>query len=348
MKIIKISSGSKDLSGLLLRQTPGKKGIWKDCQFIINGYVDKCDWWVVCHNSGLLEKEQTLCDPDHIVFISMEPNDSSKQISKIFLKQFSVLLGCDRYVKHKNIIYANGLTWWVGMDVKHQDGSHTFNADYLLDYDKLKVMALPEKINRISVIVSKKNISPGHKKRLDFLMMLKKCPVGEYIDVFGGGFNPIPDKWDVIYPYKYHLVLENGVVPDYWTEKLADAFLGFAYPIYYGCPNITDYFDSDSLMLINIDNVEDTSDRMMRLILQNTYDVHKDPIIIARNKVLDDYNIFNLINSICQKPVYKYAMCTLRPNSYFINSEIKQILRNIVQSNKVIHDTYQSIKKVFN
>jgi len=345
VKIIKISSGSKDLSGLFLRQTPCKKGIWKDCQFIVNESVDECDWWVVCHNSGLLEIEQTICDPDHIVFISMEPNDSSKLISKKFLKQFSVLVGCDRSVKHKKVIYANGLTWWIGMNVKHQDGNHIFNADYSLDYDKLKIMVVPEKINRISVIVSTKNISAGHKKRLDFLTRLKNYPIGEYIDIYGGGFHPIPDKWDAISPYKYHLVLENGVVSDYWSEKLADAFLGFSYPIYYGCPNIMDYFDANSLMVINIDNIKAASEMMMRLIQSDVYDKYKDSVNETRMKVLDDYNIFNLITNICSDQTKIYSKCKLMPNSYFINPKIKQVVRNIIKSNKLIYSIFKMRNK---
>ena len=56
--------------------------------------------------------------------------------------------------------------------------------------------------------------------------------------------NPIEDKFDALIGYKYHLALENSVIPDYWTEKLADSLLAWCKPIYYGCPNINDYFSS--------------------------------------------------------------------------------------------------------
>lgn len=65
MNIVKVSSGDKDLSKLLLRQTPGCNGIWGNCRFYVNEDIDQCDWWVVCHGSGLKKIETTICDPSH-------------------------------------------------------------------------------------------------------------------------------------------------------------------------------------------------------------------------------------------------------------------------------------------
>jgi hypothetical protein len=36
------------------------------------------------------------------------------------------------------------------------------------------------------------------------------------------------------------------------TEKLADAFLGLTYPIYYGCTNLSGYFPDKSFTPIDI------------------------------------------------------------------------------------------------
>ena len=345
MRVIKVSSGHEELSELLLRQTPEGKGIWNNCKFIVNQKTERCDWWVVCHGSGLQWVESTFCDPNHIVYISMEPMESVGGISELFLKQFSHIVLCDRSVLHKNITYANALTWWVGMNMLHKDGHHNFSNKYSLNYDTLKSMVTPEKNNRISVIISKKNVLEGHKKRIAFISKIKEYPVGGYIDIFGGGFNPIPDKMDAIAPYKYHLVLENSISPDYWTEKLADAFLGFAYPIYYGCPNINEYFAQDSLLNIDILNIEDVANTLMKLIEDDPYEKHLNSIVIARNKVLDQYNIFQLMSDICKTSANQNINCTLRPNTYFTNKLIKYYLRNIVYENKFILSLYKKTKR---
>lgn len=326
-KIIKVTSGNKELSGLFLRQTPARSGIWGDCQFVVNAPVERCDWWIVCHASSLHDAETTRCDPDHVVYISMEPTE--QWVSDAFRNQFSRLVLCDRSVIHPNIQYANGLTWWVGMNVRHENGHH-FSAGYALDYDILKSMAYPAKMNRISVICSRNQSLPGHHKRLAFLDKLQQHPISEYIDYFGGGHRPIPDKWDAIAPYKYHLVLENSVVPDYWSEKLGDAYLGFALPIYYGCPNVADYFSTDSLRIIDIDDFERCVAVLEELISSDPFDAHLPAILQARNRVLNDYNIFQMMSEICDKPAQRLTKCRLKPVAHFARSWPRRLARKII------------------
>jgi len=94
--------------------------------------------------------ETTLCDPDYIVYISMEPNESVGNISLKFIEQFSQLILCD-----KNIVHRNGLTWWVGINLLHKSSKHHFSSVYALDYDRLTSIQKPNKQKRISVIISK-------------------------------------------------------------------------------------------------------------------------------------------------------------------------------------------------
>jgi len=326
---VKVSGGKSELSGLLLRQTPGGNGIWGNCQFFVNKPVESCDWWIVCHGSGLLKPESVLCDPEHIVYVSMEPSEKIGCISNGFMQQFSHLVLCDRDVHHNNVRYTNGLTWWVGMSMQHEKGSHRFSGKHTLDYDLLMGMTCPPKVNRISAIVSNKNFLAGHKSRLVFLEELMKHPVGRYIDLFGGGFNPVQDKWDVIAPYKYHLVLENTSKQDYWSEKLADAYLGFSFPFYYGCPNISDYFPEDSYMPIDIGDVRKSADTILKLIDNDAFDQHLTAINAARANVLNRYNIFQIMADTCQVPAEKYIHCSLKPASHFVRYWINQVIRQI-------------------
>lgn len=327
MLTIKVSSGNKELSELLLRQTPGGNGIWGNCQFLVNQPVEKCDWWVVCHNSGLSQAEETLCDPDHLVFISMEPSDND--IPKGFLSQFSKLVLCDRNVVHSDIVYQNGLTWWVGMNVRVESG-HYFDASFNQDYDSFKRMTCPEKKHRISVVCTNQRTKDGHKKRTDFLDKIKANPIGNYVDIFGGGFQAIPDKWDAIAPYKYHIVLENSVVPDYWSEKLADSFLGFAFPIYFGCPNIADYFSPDALQLIDINDFDKSIAVISELLEHDPYQNHLPEIVKARQQILNDYNIFQLMADLCDKPSGRFVKSRLKPSSYFERSWPRRIARKVI------------------
>ena len=151
MKVIKVSAGGLEKTSLLLRQSVNSQGIWNDCKFVVNdNKLEKCDWWFVLHGSGLVERENCLCDPDHVVYVSMEPSEKISQATDKFLQQFSHLVICDRNVKHRNIIYSNWLTWWIGMIVTTKNKKHVFQPDVRLNYDQLSSMQPEKKINKIS------------------------------------------------------------------------------------------------------------------------------------------------------------------------------------------------------
>ena len=331
MKIIKVSAGGLEKTSLLLRQSVNSEGVWNDCRFIINdNKLEKCDWWFVLHGSGLVERENCLCDPDHVVYVSMEPTEKMSQASDKFLQQFSHLVTCDRNVKHRNIIYNNWLTWWAGMVVNTKNKKHVFQPDVRFNYDQLSSMQPEKKLNKVSIIISYKDFSEGHKKRIEFVNKIINFPISKYIDVYGHGFKPIPDKWDAIAPYKYHLVLENSVIKDYWSEKLADAFLGFSFPIYHGCPNIYDYFSKDSLGVIDINNIEESVKMLNDIIESNIYDNSMNAIDISRNQVLNQYNIFNLMSELATNNSLKHQNITLNTNMFFKDSFLKKIARFIL------------------
>jgi len=334
MKTIKVSSGESEKRNLLLRQTVNSEGLWNDCRFVVNDKVEKCDWWFVLHGSGLINTESCLCDPEHIVYVSMEPSEEVSKASGSFLGQFSKLLLCDRDIIHSNIDYLNGLTWWVGIVVQKKYGQHSFSFNHTLDYDRLTLLTPSKKKNRISVILSKKDFLDGHKSRLDFLDKILDSPIAKYIDVFGHGFNPIPDKWDAIEPYKYHLVLENSVCQDYWSEKLADAFLGFSLPIYFGCPNILDYFNKDSLVLIDINKFDESIELIKTMLENGLYEERVDEINKARGKVLNEFNIFNLMSKIANSKALQLKKVTLHTNAFYKDSLIKKIVKIILSKLK--------------
>ena len=332
MKIIKISAGSPESTNLLLRQTKNFSGIWGDCKFVINENIEKCDWWFVLHGSGLVRSESCICDIDHIVYVSMEPDEKMSKVSKKFLKQFSHLVTCDRDIVHNNKIYENWLTWYVGIIVEKKNNQHKFQKKINLDYDKLSSMKFPNKKNRISLIMSNKNFSKGHKKRIKFVDQLKELPIAKYIDIYGHGYNDIPDKWEAISQYKYHIVLENTVQPDYWSEKLADSFLGFSLPIYYGCPNIHDYFNKDSLFLIDIDDINATVKLLQHLLDDDEiFEKRKQMINISRESILNKYNIFNLMQNMAFNKASNTQNIILNTNYYYANSFIKKLAKFILK-----------------
>ena len=179
-----------------------------------------------------------------------------------------------------------------------------------------------ERFNKVAVILSKKNITINHKERELFIYKLKDV-LGDKLDIFGVGFNSIGDKFDILKKYKYSLVIENNHVNDYWSEKLSDAFLCGTFPFYYGCKNIHKYFDEEELQLIDIDNVNNALNVILNNIDNNVYDTKKHSIKKAKYKVLNEYNIFAVLNKI----IVKYYKENNNNNiQYTIKTEKRDIL----------------------
>jgi hypothetical protein len=102
----------------------------------------------------------------------------------------------------------------------------------------------------------------------------------------------IEDKWDGLAPYAYSLAIENYSGPDYWTEKLADCFLSWTIPIYYGCTNLEDYFPADSFIRIDIESPNLGVEQIKRIAANDDWDARLNALEEARNLYLHRYQFF--------------------------------------------------------
>ena len=291
-KIIKLSI--EDSIDQIKRQTPNNSLIWKDYKFVVNDDIEEADYWVV-YSKGRRKVENCNVNKKNIFFISGEP-DSIYTYSKKFLKQFSLVIGVSRKFKHsKTLLSYPAVPWYVGISFFNNR-----KVNLSLNYNFFSKNNNKFKSNKISVISSNTSISKGHIKRINFVKELKLY-FGDLIHIYGNGFNSFDDKWDVISSYKYHIVLENSKQDHYWTEKLSDTFLSNTYPIYYGAENINEYFDEKSMSTIDIDNINYSINKIESILRDNLFSKHFDKILESKNRVLNKYNLVNLITSICEK-----------------------------------------------
>lgn len=281
-----------------LRQTPGRRGTWDQAQFAVDQFGANADCWVVYDD---LPREETI-ECAKTILVTPEP-PAHKRYDPNFTAQFDLVITSHRELSNPNKTYSHqGLPWHVG---RLQSSGR--NISFSKDYDELKAFWPIAKTKEISVIASDKAGTPGHRARRDFVEKLKSH-FGNRIDFFGWGGLEIPDKWDAIAPYRYHIAIENSACPDYWTEKLSDAYLAGAFPIYHGCPNITDYFPKNSVAPIplSISAVESV--------------LNEDParsvdLKAARELVLDRYNLFAMLSNLATPGQARKR--TLQPAAYF-------------------------------
>lgn len=284
MQVIKVSIPS-DFPWL--RQMPINHPAFSDIEFVINKDIAECDCWIVYDN--LLKPETVLCPPDKTILFTGEPS-TVRVYNKQFTRQFNTLITNQINISHPNKHYSQpSLPWLVGVEYEKQ--KRNFSSDKYLTSNDLMNIDFSNKSKLISVITSNKTLSKGHRKRLDFVMYLKSI-LGDQLEIFGSGFNDIADKMDALKDFKYTIVIENSQHPHYWTEKLADAFLCECYPLYYGCPNIYDYFKKESLMVINIEDFISTSEIIVKALESDLYEMSLNEIRVSKNLVLTKYNFF--------------------------------------------------------
>lgn len=63
-------------------------------------------------------------------------------------------------------------------------------------------------------------------------------------------------KWKLHRPFQFSIIVENSRQDNYFTEKLLDCFLCKTVPIYWGCPNIGDFFSLDGIIVINGSDID--------------------------------------------------------------------------------------------
>ena len=279
-KLVAVTTAIRHRS--LERLCPGGRLRWGNCDFLLNPPPGAlCDYWIVF--AAARDRDEMVCGRENTLFIAGEP-PSKKIYPRGYYAQFNRVVSAHAADPHPQVTpSALGLNWHVGLS-RDDDCYH-------IGYDELAALVPGAKANKLSVVCSNLTTTEGQRSRLRFLDAMKER-LGDRLIHHGRGFSPIADKMDAIYPYRFHLVLENCRSPHYWTEKLSDAYLGWAHPFYVGCPNLGDYFPSAGFTPLDMDNPDEAawviSERMERPMDEAEIGRVKE----CRNMILNTYNPF--------------------------------------------------------
>jgi len=285
-----------------LRQFPGNVPEWGNCRFDFDLDAKEYDWLVVYHDlprpkvSSYEEKLQ--CSPEKTILITTEPSTITVY-GKDYLRQYGTVLTCQEpwAVPHPNCVFCQpGLLWYYGFPFEEGE-IRTFS-------DMLQALP-PEKTKTVSTVCSSRQGKLTlHYKRYGFTQKLKE--VLPELDIFGHGVKPISDKAEVIDPYQYHITIENRVYPHHMTEKIPDIYLGYGVPFYYGCPNAADYYPPESFISIDINDVQRSCDVIRSTIANNEYADRLPYVVEARRRVLEEHNLFALLDRVIQEKDSEY------------------------------------------
>ncbi len=154
---------------------------------------------------------------------------------------------------------------------KHQALADTLpNAELMLFGDSLIHPWVPEnKDFSASFLCTKKLLDlPGY--RLRYELWDKQDSISIPKAFYSSCREPIDasrmmptDSKEHIFKSMFSVTLENTAETNYFTEKIIDCFLTYTIPLYWGAPNIDQYFDMDGILVFSsIDELIEMANRL--------------------------------------------------------------------------------------
>jgi len=207
------------------------------------------------------------CEPPLLNNISEEIIKNFQYFDKIFSFDDKVLKNCNNSEQ-----FVFGSCWIL----RTKENNHcVFFNDYFDNF------SIDKKKYKLSFVKSEKNFLPGHKLRFEILGVLKK---NYPFEIMFPQMVPRDQKYGLFLDSMFHLTVENSQVKNYFTEKIIDCFMSYTIPIYWGCPNIGDYFNKNGIIFF--DNANDLENKLLNLTEEDYYnriDAIKENYEIAKN-----------------------------------------------------------------
>ena len=235
-----------------------------------------------CSNIGTI-------DPRSIIYYCMEPHGEKTY---------------NRYLSHINTQplfvgtherHLNNLEWHLRASL----GQCMRGEDIVPSSQKMSDV--------LSVVVSDKDWDPGHKYRLQCIKIMDNMSDEERgfrLHIFGKcaslhfknyhGELPEGEKDKALYPYKYHLNVENHSIKNYITEKFVDPMIAQCYTFYHGAPNIKTFFHPDTFYPLSgsmdENDIQRDIDAIRQCIQSDKYSQIQSALQTARHDILHKYS----------------------------------------------------------
>lgn len=262
-----------------------------NCDFNFDADASDYDYLVVYEDlppllgSKKIERKEALaCAPMNTLLLTTEPS-SIRLDGPHYLRQFGHVWTAKHpcLIRHPHQIRETPpLRFFYGRNMA--GGAHLDIPDQP-----------PEKTRDLSAMSSTKAMAHTvHAQRLAFMLALKDR-LGDELQLFGRGLRPVDDKAEAMAPYRYHIAVENHVEPGHFTEKLTDCFVAGCLPFYFGDPAYDAVFPRDSVIAIDIFDLDGTVDIMREAIASDQFSKRQPALSIARKIALDRFNTLRAV-----------------------------------------------------
>ncbi len=268
----------------------------------------------IIYNNGWFNKNKIIKNiPEPCCIIVDKPHIFSATLPNIFIHvEPNVIINNEQYLIENYSKYHTIFTYNQNVLNKCSNAKKYIAATSWIDKSIYNNIDITIKKFKISNLAGAKNGAPGHNLRILFhynqdklsqypITFFRSYAQTPHIKDFGN--NPFigikhDSKVELFLDYQFAIVIENCRQTNGFTEKIIDCLVTKTIPIYWGCDNIGDYFDTTGWIILETETIEELQDKLKAL-TPDYYDKHKD--IIEKNhtialKYIDFYE--NLNNAI--------------------------------------------------
>jgi hypothetical protein len=149
------------------------------------------------------------------------------------------------------------------------------------------------KTRLVSMIYSKQHIMEGHKLR----HTIAKKFTDSGIEYYGhGSARPLANKVDGLKDFYFSIIIENSKQLNYITEKIIDCLTVGTIPIYWGCPNIAEFFNIEGFICFSsIDELDSILESLTPELYQSKLKYAYENLELAKQYAVTEDWLFNNI-----------------------------------------------------
>lgn len=157
---------------------------------------------------------------------------------------------------------------------------------------RVKNPCIPNKTKHCSVIASNKTQLEGHQLRHKIIKTFESF----MFDIWGSGYQKFECKEEALHDYRFSIAVMNVSSNNYFTEILTDCFALGTIPIFWGCPNIGEFFNSDGIIQFStIDDLNLILPRISPSLYKSKYEAIVDNFDRVKNYKSTDDNVAQII-----------------------------------------------------
>jgi len=280
--------------------------------------------FLVVHNRARPSRLLKNINLNNTLLIANEPPTVHKYKYK-YLRQFKYVFNLNPDYKENNkqkeiCIFP----WSVGQNRTKQGPVDYINKKEI-SFEELKNYQFNKK-KLISVVETNKRLCREHLIRDQIISVLKeKFP--EAIDSFGRDGKYIPDKFDMLKDYHYHICISNYWGENHVDEKIYDPLIAKCNPIYLGAPNIEEHFGT-KFYQIKPNDMSYNINLINEIIKKKD---HRFEFEKQRKIIFEKYNYFTFLAKFIEKNIsndIKIGNIEVENYIFIIKHKIQSIISN--------------------